>query len=188
MLSSHPEVTVDFILFDRFVSRRSVEGLLTELRMPGAPSGVFVDSPGGHFEFFSVLGPAIERKGITMLAGDVRSAAVILFLLGHDRQVVPDSSFFFHEVRTLVRGEEITIADLEAVEEYTEEMSGRPKEEYQEWVRQMNSAQDWFVEFISRKTGLSRSLFLNLMRSEATLSSGEAIHYGIANRAVSYPR
>lgn len=174
------------IVFDRKLSQFSVQALLEELGQANAPRHVYVDSPGGQFEFFSCLAPAIERRGIITLAGDVRSAAVILFLLGCDRKAFPDSVFFFHEVRALVdEGGEVTIADLEMVQEYDREMSGRRHEFYKEWLRKMRAAQNWFLYFLREKTGLPQATFLNLMRREVTLSAQEAVRYGIAHEVVS---
>ena len=116
----------EILVFQTLVRKKSVEGLLEALKRANAPRQVYVDSPGGSFEFFSTLGPAISRRGITTLSGNVRSAAIILFLLGHTRRAFPNSTFFFHEVRTLVGPHgEITIADLEEVQEYEQEMSRR---------------------------------------------------------------
>ncbi len=173
------------IVFDEEIRRSSVNRLLGRLCQAGSPRHVIVDSPGGQFDFFSTLGPAIERQGIVTLARDVRSAAVILFLLGHFRQAFPDSTFFFHEVRAMVGPVgEITITDLEEVEEYEREMSGRGREFYQEWRNQMRAAQNWFLRFVAERTGVPVPLFLGLMRSNATLSSREAVHYGIAHEVV----
>jgi ATP-dependent protease ClpP protease subunit len=149
---------------------------------------VVVDSPGGRFEFFSVVGPAIERRGITMLAGNVRSAAVILYLLGHRRLAFQDSVFFFHEVRTLVDGAEITLTDLEEVEEYASRMRADHREHFEEWGHQMRTAQAWFVRFIAEQTRVPPDVFLNLMREEATLNAREAMHLGIVHEIIRRPR
>ena len=173
------------IMFNKELRRSSVERLLATLRQANAPRNVFVSSPGGSFDFFSTLGPAIERQGIVTLAGDVRSAAVLLFLLGHVRKVIPESTFFFHEVRALVGPVgEITISNLEEVEEYENQMSGNERESYQEWRRSMKAAQSWFIHYVSRQSGISIPTFLSLMRSEATLSAREALRYGIAHRLI----
>lgn len=167
------------------IKRSSVDRLMRGLRTSEPPTHVLVDSPGGEFDFFSTVGPAIERRGITTLAGDVRSAAVILYLLGYSRQSFPDSTFFFHEVRAHVgRDTQITLTDLEEFEELEAEMSGKPREQYEEWKRNLRFAQNWFVDFINRKTGVPASMFLSLMRSEATLSAREAVHYGISHEVV----
>ena len=173
------------IYFGEEVAQRSVERLLSRLQQANSSRYVHVDSPGGTFDFFSVLAPAIERQGIITLSGNVRSAAILLYLLGNTRQAFPDSSFFFHEVRAMVgpRGG-ITVADLEEVEEYEKEMSGRQREGYQEWCRSMQAAQNWFLIFVSQRTGVPIPTFLSLMRSEATLSANEAIRYGIAHEVV----
>lgn len=177
---------MEVIDFKERIGKRTVERLVRTLRVAGAPRKVFVHSPGGEFEMFSVLGPVIERQGITTLAGDVRSAAVVLYLLGHKRLAFPDSTFFFHEVRTLVHsGEGITITNLEEVEEYSHYMYGRDREEYQDWKRQMRFAQQWFIGFISQKTGMRPDVFLNLMRSNATLDARQAVAYGIAHKVMS---
>jgi len=173
---------MNILLFDATVTQSTVGALLSDLRRPNAPRHVFVDSPGGTFDFFSTLGPAIERQGIVTCAGDVGSAAVILFMLGHTRKVFPFSTFFFHEVRALVGPMgQITIAGMEEVAEYEKEMSGESREVYQDWMQQMRSAQRWFLEFMSQKSGVPTATILKLMRAEATLSAREAIHYGIAH-------
>ncbi len=171
--------------FDYEIDRTSINRLIRRLRTSEPPTHVLVDSPGGEFDFFSTLGPAIERRGITTLAGDVRSAAIILYLLGYNRQSFPDSTFFFHEVRAHVAsGGQITLTDIEEFEELEVKMSGEPREKYEEWKRNLQFAQFWFVDFITRKTGVSSSVFLSLMRGEATLSARDAVHYGIAHEIV----
>lgn len=172
-----------YISFQTTIDRWSVEDLMNELNRANAPRGVFVNSPGGQFEFFSTIGPQIQRRGITTLAGEVSSAAVILYLLGHERRALPSSTFFFHEVRTLVdEAGTITLTDLEGIREFEREMSGRKREALQHWYQQMALAQRWFVHFIQERTGLSSGVFLNLMRSEATLSASDALRYGIVHR------
>ncbi len=174
-----------YLCFDREICKSTVETLLTKLRSANSTNRVYVSSPGGTFDFFSVLGPAIQRQGIVTLSGDVRSAAVVLFLLGHVRQALPDATFFFHEVRTFVgQGNQITVADLEHAEEYERMMSAEGQEAYQEWRQSMKMAQAWFARFISTQTGLPASTFLNLMRAEATLSAREAVRYGIVHEIV----
>ncbi len=174
-----------YLCFNAEISRSTVERLLVRLRSANSPNRVYVSSPGGTFDFFSVLGPAIQRQGIVTLSGDVRSAAVILFLLGHVRQALPDATFFFHEVRTFVgQGGQVTVADLEDAEEHERIMSAEGRDAYQEWRRGMKMAQAWFTHFISAQTGFPASTFLNLMRAEATLSAREAVRYGIVHEIV----
>lgn len=167
------------------IDTTSISILMRRLRTSDPPTHVLVDSPGGEFDFFSTLGPAIERRGITTVAGNVHSAAVILYLLGHNRKSFADSTFFFHEVRAHVAsGDQITLTDLEEFEELEVKMSGEPREKYEEWKKNLRFAQFWFLDFITRKTGISSSVFLALMRSEVTLSAREAVHYGIAHEIV----
>jgi ATP-dependent protease ClpP protease subunit len=171
-----------YIAFHSQIDGRSIDHLLDLLDRANAPRTVYVSSRGGEFELFSVVGPRIERHGLVTIAGDVASAAVILYLLGHKRYASPSSSFFFHEVRTLVgEGGQITLTTLERVREYEREMSGRKREALQHWYNQMQLAQRWFVHFIEERTGVRSQVFLNLMRSEATLSATEAVRYGIAH-------
>jgi ATP-dependent protease ClpP protease subunit len=183
LLEPLPEDSLKYIPFQTPIDRLSVEGLMTQLNQANAPRIVFVDSPGGEFEFFSVVGPQIQRRGITTLAGEVASAAVILYLLGHERLALPSSTFFFHEVRTLVNENgAVTLTDLQSVREFEREMSGQKREVLQHWYNQMALAQRWFIHFIHERTGLSSNVFLNLMRSEATLSASDALRYGIVHR------
>lgn len=173
------------IVFDRLISKPSIEQLLEELKRANAPQQVLIDSPGGTFEFFSSFAPALSRRGITTLAGDVRSAAVILYLLGHSRRAFETSTFFFHEVRTLVGPYgEITIADLEEVEEYKERMFLEDRERFEKWLAEMRSAQAWFLHFLREVTGVPTGTYLNLMRGEAVLTARDAIRYGIVHQIV----
>ncbi len=175
------------ILFDREICHSTIEQLLTELRLVNAPRVVYISSPGGTFEHFRTLGPAIARQGITTVSGRVYSAAIILFLLGHRRLAFPDGTFFFHEVRTLVGPMgEITIADLEEVREYEQYMEAHEREKLQVWRNNMRAAQSWFIQFLSDNTGVSTSTFLDLVRSEATLTAKEALRYNIIEQIV-YP-
>lgn len=174
-----------FVPFYRRISAQSVVDLLEDLSKADAPNGVYVSSPGGRFEFFAELAPAIERRGIVTLSDDVRSAAVILALLGHQRLAMPDSTFFFHEVRTLVGLEgEVTICDLQEVMDYQERIEAERREFLEEWLRRMQMAQNWFISFIAEKTGLSPAIFLDLMRQNATLDARDAVHYGIVHQIV----
>lgn len=173
---------MDFLVFEQVIDQRTVENLLTALGKANAPDGIYVNSPGGSFEFFSILGPALQRRGIVTLSGNVRSAAVILALLGRRRYALPDATFFFHEVRTLVRRSgAITVCDLEEVLEYQDRMSGEMREGFKEWLHQMHQAQNWFLHFLSQATGIPQSTFRNLMRSEATLTAQEARRYQIVH-------
>lgn len=159
--------------------------MLTSLRTSNAPDGVFVDSPGGRFEFFSRFAPAIERRRITTLSGDVRSAAVILTLLGERRYAHPDATFFFHEIRALTMNGDITITELGEVRERYDQMNASRCKEFEEWDIQMRAAQSWFLNFMATKTQLPTNVFLDLMRNEATLSAREAVRYGIVHRVLS---
>ncbi|KKW29886.1 MAG: hypothetical protein UY72_C0030G0009 [Candidatus Uhrbacteria bacterium GW2011_GWD2_52_7] len=176
-----------YLPFTCEISARRIERLITDLRAPDAPRAVYVDSPGGQFTFFSTFGPAIKRYGLTTVSGDVRSAAVVLYLLGHRRIALPDSTFFFHEVRTLITGQgEMTICDVEHVLETQEQiLSGPQRECIEEWLHHMRLAQNWFLGFMARETQLPTSTFLNLMRDEATLDAREARRYGIVHEIVS---
>jgi ATP-dependent protease ClpP protease subunit len=180
-----------YIPFECEISRNSIEALLTTLRKTDAPQpqGVHIHSPGGEFEFFSELAPAIERRGIVTLTEEARSSAVLLALLGHRRQAMPKATFFFHEVRAFFRvpeapGQEIsmTVSDLDTLFEYEEEViSALKREQIAEWRRRTVSAQDWFVGFMGQKTGLAPGVFRNLMKANATLSAREALRYGIVH-------
>lgn len=171
--------------FQQDISGSAIDDLLVKLKMANAPDGVYVDSPGGEFKFFATMAPAIERRGIITLAGDVRSAANILYILGHNRYATEDSTFFFHEVRALVSGQDITICDLELVLEFQEYMQAEHREEFEEWLRQMKMAQGWFQEFIAKRTDLRPGVFADLMRANATLDAREAMRHGIVHRITS---
>lgn len=178
------------VLFRGEVSRESVEMLMERLRKGDTPPRVLVDSPGGTFEFFSVLGPALSRQGFRAFSGDVRSAAVVLFLLGRRRYATPSSTFFFHDVRTIVEPDlHLTLCDAEEAmdraREIERQLPGRDREHLQEWLRQMRMAQGWMLSFIQERTGLNAGVFANLMHAEATLSGREALRYGIVHRVIS---
>lgn len=176
---------MEFIRFEREIRKSTIEQLLAKLRLANAPRTVYISSPGGSFEFFATLGPAIAQQGITTLSGNVYSAAIILFLLGHKRVAFPDATFFFHEVRSLVGSMgEITIADLEEIHDYEMYMEGQSRELLQAWRNNMKAAQSWFLRFLSDTTRVSTSTFLDLMRNEATLSAREAMRYNIVHEVV----
>lgn len=177
-----------FYNFQTQITPATVEAMMKALRNVNGPDAVFVSSPGGQFEFFSVLGPAIQRRGLTMLAGDVRSAATILFMLGSHRLALPDSTFFFHEVRAVV-GPSLCIAltDLQELREMHRRMQAEHREHLEEWVQAVRNAQGWFLDFMRQATGLLPSIFLDLMRANATLSAAEAIRYGIVHHIVPDP-
>ncbi len=176
-----------FLGIQGVLSEDYIEALLHEVRTKNIRN-VFVDSPGGQFEFFSRLGPALRHQGLLTLAGDVRSAAIVLFLLGHTRQAYPDATFFFHEVRTLVGQQgEVTIAELEMVSDYAERfLKTEDRDLCGIWLQQMRDAQAWFLHFLARETGVPTGTFLNLMRANAILSAKEAIQYGIIHTIVDY--
>ena len=180
-----------YLNFARPVSKRSIENLMISLKSANAHDCVYVDSPGGEFEFFSVFAPVIRRMGINTIGGDVRSAAVLLLLLGQYRYALPDSSFFFHEVRALVgnpcnSNNMVTICDLDYVQDfYKDQIEGQEKEIMQEWHRRMQAAQTWFLQFISEATLVPIPTFLSFMRGNTTLSAREAQRYGIVHRVIS---
>jgi ATP-dependent protease ClpP protease subunit len=174
-----------FVPFYRRISAESVVDLMEQLGKADAPNGVYVSSPGGRFEFFAELAPAIDRRGIVTLSGNVRSAAVILALLGQTRYAFPDSTFFFHEIRTLIElNGGVTICDLQEAMEAQERMEAEQREFFEEWLRRMRMAQNWFIGFIAEKTGIRPAVFLDLMRQNATLDAREAVQYGIVHQIV----
>jgi ATP-dependent protease ClpP protease subunit len=87
-------------------------------------------------------------------------------------------------VRTIINDEEITLCDLEEFQAEQERIEGEKRENLSEWVRNMRAAQAWFIDYISSRTGVSRSTLLSLMQNEATLSAREGVRYGIAHRIV----
>lgn len=169
------------IPFRSEISVPAIENLVTELREDVLP-WVYVDSPGGQFEFFSAIGPALQRRGIVTLGGNVASAAVILYLLGHQRYALPSTRFMFHEVRVFGGPlGTVTLSGVDAFEEYEKEMSDKGREAYQEWRRQMHTAQDWFADFVSNRVGINSGFFHGLMRKEATIDADEAKFYGLVH-------
>lgn len=175
------------INFSEDVSYGAIEGLLENLRRNGGRRQVWINSNGGTFDFFSVLAPPLLRQGFIAVGCDVRSAAIILFLLGNRRYVLSDAVFFFHEVRAITNdGLVITVCDLDvAIDWVQEKQLSLCRELIEEKRRQLKNAQSWMIEFISKQSGISRSTFLSLMRAEATLSAREVVHYGLARRIVS---
>lgn len=178
------------IPFTGEMNAHSVERLIEDLKKANASNIVYIDSPGGSFDFFFRRAPFLQRRGLITIAGDVRSAAVLLYLLGYQRFALPDSTFFFHEVRALVGSaiygiQEVKICNLEEVLEYQEYMHGSQREFYEEWLIQMRKAQEYFLNYLSRATGCSVSFFLRLMREEVTLSAQDAMRYGIVHRIIS---
>lgn len=176
----------ELLAFDGAVRRDTVEGLLTTLKQANPPDGVIIRSPGGTFDHFSVLGPAIARRGVVMVAADVQSAAVALYLLGSRRLALPDATLFFHEVRALVAPgvEGVTVCDIERALEEEDRIRGEDREVYQEWVRQMRMAQNWLIRFLSDYSGVPTSTIVDLMHNNATLSAREAVHYGFVHTIV----
>lgn len=176
------------LTFDRDVSAESVSDLLLQLQRPSTPRLVMVDSDGGTFEFFSALGPAVRRCGITTLAGDVASSALVLYLLGHRRQALPDSTFYFHEVRAIIGPYgEITVTDMADYLGLVNDMSLHGGEVLEHFLEQMQSAQRWMVSYLSDLTGVPAGTFLTLMRDEVTLTAREARHYNIVHEIISSP-
>lgn len=166
------------------ITEGRVELLLQELRRESGQTGLFVHSPGGTFDFFSRLGPAIARRGITTFAGDVESAAVLLYLLGHRRVAHPQSTFLFHEVRVFpagLKGGPITVTDLKGFEEYRERMSREGREFYDAWLCEMQNAQRWFASFLRAQTDVNAGTFLELMHADTRLTAHEAMRLGVVH-------
>lgn len=181
---------MDRICFRGDIRASKVESLIDQLKRvnAGPHQQVWIESNGGTFEFFSVLGPPLLRLGYTSVGCDVHSAAVVLHLLGHRRIALPDANFFFHEVRTLVNGlGVVTICTLEEVmnREIKFLKDGIKREVIQEWYRQMRNAQSWFLSFVGQQTGMSPPIFLNLMRDNAVLSAKEVVRYGLVHQIMS---
>jgi len=171
------------ICFDTAISQDSVEHLLTYLRSANSSDTILIDSPGGTFDFFSVLGPAISRLGVTTVANRVYSAASILFALGRERIVHPESEILFHEVRVMtLDGRHITVGNADDLEALHNDMRKRPTEEFEEWRRQMHNAQDWFIRFMARHTKCSAHRIRYFIEHDAVLTGEEAYRYGIATK------
>lgn len=179
-----------FIRFFGEISREKVLDLLQDLRSDYGKGLVLINSPGGTFEFFSVLAPSLMRTGFISIGSEVESSALFLHLLGRERLAKEDSTFFFHEVRVFfgLIGE-VSVYDLEQALEVERGMKRRWKRserEFAEWLHsQMVTAQSWALSFIAERTGFPAGRFANLMRSEVTLSAHEAVQYGIVHRVIS---
>ena len=174
--------------FQTDLSVHSVTGLLHSLQQPGAGKEVHINSTGGTFDYFDVLGPAIERQGITTVAGNVGSAANVLYLLGHERLARPDATFFFHEVQAVVGSNQISLTTAEEFRDHSVLVMKKDPDGFDSWIDEMRAAQNWFLEFMNAKTGVAKGTFLNLMREEATLSAHDAREYGIVHDIVSSGR
>lgn len=177
---------VHCILYGQDISQVGIEGLVHRLQRADTPPAVLVNSPGGTFHYFSTLGPVIQRRGITTIGRDVRSAAVLLMLLGHHRMALPNATFFFHEVRAFPEaGGGITVRDFNHVLEHEEFVRSERREYLEEWHRTMRMAQAWFMDFLAQRTGFPPSTFLRLMEAEATLTAHEACRYGLVHEVLS---
>lgn len=178
------------ISFRGDISKAKIVRLLESLQSDHGRSLVVVDSPGGEFEFFSQLAPPLARAGFVSVGVRVASAAIVLQLLGAERLAVPDATFFFHEVRTIIGSNgEVSVYDLERALDIEREMKNRlklPEREFLEhWYSQMVSAQSWMFSFIAKQTGFPPGRFVNLMRNNVTLSAREAVQYGVVQRIIS---
>ncbi len=173
------------IAFTGKISRESVESLIFNLKSEIGRQRVWIDSPGGTFEFFSILGPPLRRFGFTGVAKNIHSAAIALYLLSHKRYALPDATFFFHEVRAIIGNNAITVCDLEDALSFEQrELEGKSREVVEEMRRNLANAQSWLLSFLCEQSRVSRSVFLDLMRSEVTLSAREALNYGIVQKIV----
>ena len=170
--------------FDGPIYQSKIAELIRCLQEVPVAQKVMINSPGGTFEFFSVLGPALQRQGFTSIGLDVRSAAITLYLLGHRRYALPEAMFFFHEVRAITPHGVISICDLERALEYEKEIS-ESRENVEERLLGLRNAQSWMLSFMRERTGLPTSVFLDLMRNEVVLSAKEAVHFGLVHRVVS---
>lgn len=178
------------IPFTGEVSKGNVGQLLRSVNTHYGQGCVIVDSPGGEFEFFSLLAPPLARAGFVSIGVKVASAAILLQLLGRERLALPDSTFFFHEVRTIVgQYGEISLYDIERALDIEREMKERWGVHQRELVenlhRRLADAQSWMLSFIAEQTGLSSGTFINLMRNNVTLSAPEALRYGVVHRIIS---
>ena len=177
------------IHFATDVTESTVEDLVTALRSPNAPRTVLIDSKGGHFMFFSTLGPAILRRGITTVSGDVRSSAISLYLHGQRRLAYPDAQFRFHEVHFDVPGWGLaTLTDIEREEEDFLRLQGKAREEAEEFVHGLRVAQSWLMNFMSERTGARPHVFEDLMRRNAMVNAREAVRLGLVHEIISPPQ
>lgn len=178
------------IPFTGEISRVKVERLLVSLQAHYGKGCVLLDSPGGKFEFFSQLAPPLARAGFVSVGARVASAAIVLQLLGRERLALPDSTFFFHEVRTIIGEDgEVSVYDIERALDIEREMKERwgihQREFVEHWHRQLVDAQSWMLSFIAKQTGFSSGRFISLMRNNVTLSAHEAMQYGVVHRIIS---
>jgi hypothetical protein len=94
-------MSASIIHFDREMDEDTIGDLFDQMRGMHHPK-VQIASNGGKFEFFGTIGPGFSRLGYTAIGERVASAANVLFLLGHKRLALKDSTFFFHEVRAFI--------------------------------------------------------------------------------------
>lgn len=173
--------------FGEFVCQQSIQELIMRVRYTPTSRIVLIDSPGGEFEFFNTLAPALLRESITTLAGEATSAATILYLLGENRLAFPDATFHFTKIRAIADHDDvITILDQDFANDMAEMLEEEDPEGYAEELRNMQAAESWYLKFLSEHTGIDVQVFLNLMKDEVTLNAVDAMRYGFVHRIVPY--
>jgi ATP-dependent protease ClpP protease subunit len=126
-----------------------------------------VSSPGGDTEFgfgsFDRLTEHQNRKQLTTIAyGNVASAAVMVFLAGHERLMSCNSTIFLHEPYNVLEAGVQTISDLAHLSKNIERTFLA------------------MVKIHAKETGQSEERIKALSRANTTLTAKEAVRLGFA--------
>ena len=88
-----------FLNFNEDITVTSVEGLMIKLQSANCPNALVINSLGGDIDALRNCSDTISRRRVTTVGREVYSAALYLFMLGSNRYVFPDATFFFHGIR-----------------------------------------------------------------------------------------
>lgn len=176
--------------FSGRVDLANVSHLLIDLRIKkDVHQHVWINSNGGFINFFPLLNGSFNCLQYTAVGEKVCSAAIILFLYGQERLAFPDSTFFFHDVRSrFENGEWVTVSDLETCMEYMDdakEFYGKSLEEIAKIHHDLHKGQEWMIDFIVQHSTITADKLRILMNEEATLTAQEALEYGMVHRIIS---
>jgi len=94
------------IIFNKEITSRSTRDLINQILELDRTDGniyLIINSSGGHPQssllFYNTLNNSLKNKLITVAAGEIASAATILFLTGSVRCVSQGSAFYVHAGR-----------------------------------------------------------------------------------------
>lgn len=159
------------IIFNREVNTKSVRDLIEKVlqadRQAKGDIYLLITSGGGDSEqavlAYSVLKNSIKNKLITIAAGEVASAATIIYLAGHERLAYKNAHFYVHAGK------------YEA---------NFPLQEAKSVFKSLQNIEDTFLNIYVKNSDGNRDFWEQLSQKSGVLNADEMINWHLAHNLI----